>query len=309
MKKALKVFLAVLLVFATVLTFTACSGDGNNGKKGLLVKKIDGVYTVYDYVDADNGITELDIGAMLKLKGIDEEYNIKEGAFDGNDTLTKIIVSGKVKEIGAGAFKNMVNLRSLEVPFIGKTVKADAYYLESASSEGKSVDRERTLAHFFGENTYSAGTKVSINYGAGQAICFVPKNFHEVIVNATLTAEGKDSYCIPFNAFNGATNLYKVTLKGEKLGGIGDGAFNNCSKLGEVIVDGLNLDVLDNAFKGCGQLKYFGKAVDTVPDYVIDLASVKTAGKLAFDMGSNVYTVSNAGTIDLSLAFGETEIK
>lgn len=309
MKKALKIFLASLLVFAMALTLTACSGNDNNSKKGLLVKKIDGVYTVYDYVDAGNGITELDIGKSLASKGINEEYNIKEGAFEGNNTLTKIIVSGKVNEIDAGAFKDMISLRTLEVPFIGRNVNSDAYYLESAASEGKSVDRERTIAHFFGDTIYDEGSKVTVNYGAGSAICFVPKNFHEIIVNATLTAEGKDAYYIPMYAFNGATNLYKVTLKGDKLGGVGDSAFANCSKLSEVIIEGANLDVKDNAFSGCAQLKYFGKAVETVPAYVIDLASVKSAGQKSFDMGSNEYSVQNAGSIDLAVAFGETKIK
>jgi hypothetical protein len=331
MKKALKTFFVALLVLAVSVACVACTGDGQTvTAKGLKIKKIDGVYTIYDYVDEGNGVTELDIGAILAEKNITEKYNIKSGAFADNDTLTKIIVSNKVNEVGAGAFRNMKALQSLEVPFVGKTVNADAFPYETAAAADKSVDRERTLAHYFGTESYEQSTKILINYGSSNLACYVPMTFKEVVVNATVTVEGKDFYSIPMHAFDGATNLTSIVLKGDKLGAIGQNAFNgcvnvknivipstvttiyenafsNCTKL-ETVITSSNLEIKDNAFNGCAKLKYFGEQVASIPNYVIDFNNVVNAGAGSFDLGNQTYTVINATGFDLESIFGQTKI-
>lgn len=325
MKKVFKILLASALVLVTMLMCIGCNDNVNKeGEKGLLVKKIDGVYTIYDYVDDGNGVETLDIGSVLQQKGITEQYNIKSGAFDGNKTLTKIIVSKDVKEIAEGAFKNMHNLRALEVPFVGKTAKADAYFKESASATDKSTDKARTIAHFFGAEKYNEGKKVTINYGGGAANCYVPINFNEIIVNAA------SDYSIPMHAFDGAVNLTKVTIKGVDAIGEGAfngciniknitipssvktiyaGAFNGCTKLEKIFVEnGAQIDVKETAFNGCVKVQYFGKVVDNAPMYQVDLSNVNSAAANAFNFGGATYKVLNAkADIDLTLAFGNTK--
>ncbi len=328
MKKVLKILLASILVALTAISFIGCAGgDVVNEENGLLIKKIDGVYTIYDYVEIE-GESVLDIGEVLTKKGLgDEEYTIKEGTFEGNSSLKTIIVSSNAKEIEAGAFKDMTALQTLSVPFVGKTAVADAYYKQTPAMAGKSVDRERTLAHFFGETIYDAGSKVTINYGAGSAVCFVPSTFNEIIV----TAKSAD-YSIPMHAFDGAVNLTKITING--VNAIGEGAFNGCINVKQIVIpqtvktiykdafngcsklekvfleDNAQVEVMSGAFNGCAKMKYMGLKVDAPVNYTIDLAGVVSAGVNAFNFGSETYQVINASSqIDLDLAFGDTKRK
>ena len=337
MKRFLKIAIAVILAITATLTLIACTpNDGSaDGKKGLLVKKIDGVYTIYDYVDEGKGVTELDIGAILDQKDIDEDVKIKKGAFDGNNTLTKIIVPEQVVEVAEGAFRNMQKLKTLEVCFIGKTVNADAFELESATAADKSIDSARTIAHYFGEESYDAGREVTINYGSSTKICYMPITFENVIVNACKTATGKTAYSIPMHAFDGAVNLKSVTFKGNKLGAIGVSAFNGCVGLTSIELPATVKTVYDNAFKGCVKLStvsfatgasevavkqgafsdctaiaYIGVKVATIPQAkTVDLSVVAELGKNALNFANEdaTYQVLNGGSLDLAKAFGETK--
>lgn len=323
MKKVLKILLATMLVAITAVAFVGCDNGANaGGEKGLLIKKIDGVYTIYDYVEVE-GETTLDIGKVLEAKGLkDVEYIIKEGAFEGNTSLTKITVSDKAIEIGSGAFKDMTALQILEVPFVGKTAVADAFYKQTPETVGKSVDRERTMAHFFGNTIYDDGSKVTINYGAGDAICFLPASFKQIVINASA------DYSIPMYAFNGASNLTNITINGAKA--IGEGAFKGCVNVKEITIpasvttiyknafDGCtklenvyvssNVTIMDGAFNGCLKVKYFGEKIDNPVNFTIDLANVLSAGKNAFNFGKETYQViNNNNSIDLEGAFGETK--
>lgn len=311
MKKVFKIMLTAMLAAVCAISFLACApndDNGTGGDTGLLIKKIDGVYTVYDYV-AEEGVTELDIGKVLSDKQITEDIRIKKGAFDGNDSLTKIVVPAAVKEIDSGAFRNMQKLKTLEVPFIGKTINSDGFENESATAANKSVDAERTIAHFFGTSEYDAGRAITINYGASTVTCYVPVTFDTVIVNAARAAEGKNYYSIPMHAFDGATNIKSVTLKGEKLGAIGVSAFNGCVALKTVILaNDLSVAVKENAFKGCNKLSYFGINADTLPEKTISFANVTAVEENAFDLGNeNVYTVVDADNLDITAALGETK--
>ena len=61
MNKFLKSIIVLMLALLVGLTAVACSDNGGKaeGKKGLLYKKINGVYTIYDYVDEGEGKTTL----------------------------------------------------------------------------------------------------------------------------------------------------------------------------------------------------------------------------------------------------------
>ncbi len=246
MKKVLKLLLISVLTVCMCLPIVACS-NGNTGSStpGLKVKKINGVYTIFDYVQ-EEGVEELNIGASL-ADGV-SDVRIRKGAFEGNSSLKKIIVSDKVTEIDEGAFQKMSALESLELPFVGKTAHSDAYIGETKKDEDKAVDAARTIAYLFGTEEYDAGVSISVSYNsASKTTCYMPYTLKEIIVNAT------SDYSIPMYAFSGAVNLNKIVLKG-KIDAIGEYAFSGVKELTEITIPTTVKSIYTGAFKDCTKL-------------------------------------------------------
>ncbi len=334
MKKVLKIILVAILSIATVLSVTACANTENgNTKSGLLYKKEkDGVYVIHGY--KDDGSNKSEITLDINEDKDDDVIRIKKGAFSGNTTLKKIIVSAEVKEISAGAFENMHALETLEVPFIGKLASADAYYKETASApaDKKAIDSERTIAHFFGTTEYEKGAKVDVKYikdGSETTItCYMPVTFKNVIINAPAT------YSIPMDSFNGAINVKTIEIKGDvkavgerafkgtgitqitlpaSVKNVYEGAFEGCLSLNAVLIAESASDIAlgDNAFKGCVKMNYIGKGA--IEDKTIDLEKFGTIGVKALDFGRTLlgdagYIVKNIVTGEnVALYFGDTK--
>lgn len=326
MKKIVSILLTAILAVAAACSLVACTDGGNSSgssKTGVFYKKINGVYTIYKYVEED-GVSELDLGSVISAAGI-SNVSIKKGAFDGNTSLKKIVVPSTVTEIQAGAFRNMHNLEALEVPFVGKNANSDAFYAESATAVGKSVNSERTIAHFFGTDEYDAGKAITVKYGSGSVTCYVPYKFSEVIVNSA------SDYSIPWNAFNGAVNIKNIEIKGS-VKAIGEGAFsgcaslesvnipasvtqiykdafNGCTKLKTVYLNG-NIAIGESAFAGCSAIAYIGKNLSALPtEKTVDFEYMGTVGENAFDFGNEyvTYKAINADAIVLAEVFGKTK--
>jgi hypothetical protein len=246
MKKFLKIIMAVALAVCFVLPVVGCdTGASSTSEPGLKYKKIGGVYTVYDYVQ-EEGVTTLDLGE--KLPADVTNVRIKKGAFAGNATLTKIIVSDKITKIDKGAFEKMGALVTLEVPFIGKSAHSDVIVGETAKGEDKAVDAERTIAHFFGADEYDAGIAITVKHNVNDSTtCYMPLSFKEVIVNAT------SDYSIPMYAFNGAVNLSSIKLVG-KIDLIGESAFDGVKELKEIEIPETVTKIYSGAFANCSKL-------------------------------------------------------
>ena len=294
MSRILKTILISVLVALMACAFLACGGGNvDNVEKGIIYKKSDDVYIVTGYND-DGKTTELNIGEALKTKvgkAVDK-VRIKAEAFKGNKSLTSIIVPDSTVEIDAGAFAGMISLRSLTVPFIGKTDHADAYFGQTATSADKSVDSERTIAHFFGTESYDAGYSATISFGSNSSnatTCFMPLTFREINVKAV-----KEDYVLPAYAFNGANILTKITLN-EKVGEIGEYAFVGCANIEEIEIPASVKVIHTGAFKDCSRLNEVtfkencklenigASAFEGVGVAQITLpASVKTIGESAF---------------------------
>lgn len=258
MKRLFNIFLAVVLVVACAFSLTACkTPDEEGGKKeGLLIKKIDNVYTIYDYVD-DGKLTDgvLDLGDILEEKGI-AEARIKKGAFDGVSNVNTLIVPDTIVEIEAGAFRKMSNLYELQIPFVGLNAKADAQFEQTDGTEGKAVDNERTIAHFFGTEEYEGGATLTNEFG----IFYIPHTLTKVVVNATNKVDYsitgvKEGYTIPMGAFEGATTLQTIELKGDNLKEIGVNAFKGCTGLTTITIPETVDKIYDYAFMNCTNLK------------------------------------------------------
>ena len=348
MRKLFKLLVTVALALIIGVSMVACAdaSNGKSGKDGLLFKKIDGVYTVYDYNpvkdEQGNYPSTLDIGAILSDAGINEEFNIKKGAFSGNSTIKTLIVPDTVKEIASGAFMEMSALEELVVPFIGRTAIANTNQLnpDYPTSPDLSNNSTRTLAHFFGSSEYDNGTPITINYGASTVTCYMPFKLSKVTIKTSR------DYLIPMYAFNGATNISAVVLDGN-VKAIGEYAFKGCTALKEIslpvsatiytsafegcsalskvtIVSAVangSVKVMENAFKGCTALSYFGEVLasyDAVKK--IDLAKVNgDIGANAFALGNEnaTYTILNASAVNGYVAgdvtslvpvFGELDI-
>lgn len=270
----------------------ACNdSNGANDTPGLKYKKINGVYTVYDYVQED-GVTELDIGAKLPVDVTD--VRIKKGAFEGNSQLQKIIVSDKITTIDEGAFQKMGALVSLELPFVGKNANSDVTLGETKKDEDKSVDSQRTIAHLFGTEEYDAGVAITVYYNENDSVtCYVPVTFKEVIVNATT------EYSIPMYAFNGAVNLTAITIKG-KIDEIGEYAFAGVKELTTAYIPATVTTIRVGAFKNCAKLATLKIEVGSTLSKVEKEAFVSTKIKdTAFD---GILTLTDAQKADI---FGE----
>ena len=245
MKKFITTIVICLLAITTVFSLVACNGaDANKKEAGLYYKvlKGDDFYTVYDYV-AEDGKTVLDLNEYNKDGVVIGK--IASGAFKNNDTIKEIIVPETVEEIASGAFSNMKALEKITLPFIGKNANADTFYGESAPSEEKSIDAQRTLAYLFGTERYAGGASITSNYGAGSATYYVPATLQEVTI--TCEKEGRDAYGIPMYAFNGFTAISKVNLIGN-IDVIGVSAFDGCHALSSINIPASVKEIGEGAF-------------------------------------------------------------
>lgn len=296
MKKVLKTILLAVLSVAFVMTMVACSSnDGGSSEKGLLCKTIDGVYTVYKYVDDGRTETTLDIGAEIEKSGQNfEEIRIKKGAFSGNNTIKSLIVPNTTVTIDDGAFAGMKALESITLPFVGGSVD--------------SVGIERTFGYLFSESEYDGGCKVSITYNSGSdesAVRYMPSSLTKVVLNA------KEGYNVPMFAFAGCVNLAEVQLS-NGIAEIGEYAFSECKNLVTVSVPATVTNVRKGAFTNCTSLNdnvlASATALTTIGESAFQGAKIKAltlnnveVGAKAFS-GSKVEEVTLIGTVDIGVS-------
>ena len=343
MKKFLKILLISVLAIAVALSTVACSdeaGGGSGGKKGLIGKRQNDTWVIYEYVDDGTGITELNIGDELDLPDGVTKVKIKANAFSDNNTLTTIIVPETVTEIEEGAFAKMHKLEELQLPFIGQVKNADVYEFETDEDvdSNKAIDSERTIAHLFGTEEYDNGSSVTIHYSASTKSCYRPVTLNKIVINA-------NQYKIPRHAFDGLWSIDNIVLNGtvteigeyafantgitninipESVAIVHENAFNN-SRVKNVLfaataVDGA-IEIRDEAFSGCTSINYIGAGTQT--DGTIDLAKFKFTSNFGlnegeYNIGINAFnfdndelefTVLNAGSRELKDLFGNTKTK
>lgn len=273
MKKVIKLFIISLLAFASVLGLIACGGaDGKTSEKGIICTKLsgDGFYTVIGYGaeqdESGNDITTLDIAAAAQAKYGDDNTvivvgRIRAGAFDGNTSLTEIILKdnteGGTLTIDAGAFKNMRALKKITLPFIGANRFSDADYNASEPAYGdglKATDKERLFGYIFGEEENDAAAKVTQSYGDTEsqtATFYIPATLTQVTLNAN------NATCVPMYAFCNLPQIATVTLQGN-INAIGRKAFNGMAHLKKVNIPASVKTVYDSAFENATNLKIFG---------------------------------------------------
>ena len=300
MKKLVKILLCATLILSCVFCFACTKTESEDSTPGLHYMKFKGddYYTVYGY-GAEDDVDVLDIGAIATEKNI-TIGRIKTGAFDGNSSLTEIIVPDTVVEIDEGAFKGMKSLKSITLPFVGGGAKADAFDSETAKSEDKIVDSARLFGYVFGTEEYDDGAKITQSYGDSDSTVtyYIPKTLH------TVTISPKDNYEIPMYAFYGATNLYKVSFT-DKVIAIGESAFYGCENLMTVGLKSTVKNIYANAFNGCKSLAEYTEAKTTginLKDVSLDKIGEKAfAGTAIKNLEVSVSEIGSSAFAETSL--------
>jgi len=274
MKRLVKLLTVCLLAVVMVCGLFGCAPDGTpSGEKGLKFEKRhnENFYTVSGYVD--DGSTTLSIPAEVEGVAVGR---IGTNAFKNNGTLTSIVVPTSVTEIEAGAFTGIKALKEITLPFIGMNANSDAYYGETAGSEGeeneKATDIERHFAYIFGTDEYTYGSQITATYSAGgTASYYLPHGLSKVILNSD------SAYSIPMYAFAGVTTVREIVLPAT-IDAIGEGAFSNCANLTKVNVPANVEKIYDSAFSGCARLVNGG----IVFDDLTSTCALTTIGSKAF---------------------------
>ncbi len=223
MKKLVNIFFACLFVLVTAFSAIACDdNEGGSKDPGVYASRINGVFTLTQYVD-DGTTTDLDLGEAVFNKYGEELGRIKAGAFDGNATIQKLIVPTSVTEIDGGAFRGMTALTEITLPFVGASVNADAFSSETDGAADKAVDAERNFGYVFASNRYEGGAVITQKYNSGSessATYYIPYTLRKVIVKPNL------NYKVPMYAFNGLTQISTIELSASVVG-LGDFSFAN----------------------------------------------------------------------------------
>ena len=291
MRKVVRLLIISVLVLACVIGLVACGGGSSKADDpGIVCKKLSGddFYTVIGYNKKD-GETSLDISKAAQDKYGDDVVigRIRKGAFDGNNNLTEVIVSDKAGDgveltIDEGAFKNMRALEKITLPFIGANGSSDAYFNETAPSENKAVDKERSFGYIFGEEESDYASAMKFTYGDkddATATFYIPVALKEVTVNA------ENEINIPMYAFSGAVRIATVNLSGN-IKAIGVAAFKNMTGLKTINIPASVKVIYDSAFEGTTALK----------SVTFDAGSTLTAIKDSAFMGLTLKTLDISGT-------------
>ena len=157
------------------------------------------------------------------------DYDVSSSPWASNKGNIKSIVfaGGNITKIGAGAFKDLTKLESIEIPStvtsIGENAFENCYNLTSAKILG-SLNSESTGSGIFRD-------------------C---RNLAEVTFGEGTTA-------IPDSTFLNCSNLSTVTLA-DSITAIGVEAFSNCSKLSNLTLPSSLISIKDKAFSSCSGL-------------------------------------------------------
>ena len=293
-------------------------------KKGI-------IYSVESVADRKLTVIGLTEAARLKLKSVSipatvnykgYKYSvtgIADGAFEGNERLTKVTLPKTVTRIGSRAFADMSALKSAVIPASVTTIGSEAFegctklVKVTISSDKLSIGTDAfagvpDTAKF--KITSKSGREGIITQIIGDTDHFLDKKGlkYEIfsLENEEVTLTGTDnrgitSLSVPAavefrsvkfsvtgigeEAFKGNIYLKSVTL-GKNTGGIGEEAFRGCTSLTKVTMKNVvNIDA--KAFMGCTSLKSLtlSKTLSRIGLGAFDGCTALKAVKLPVELG------------------------
>ncbi len=216
---------------------------------------------IVDYLD-DDGLPTFVSGYEGNASVLYIPYGmvgIASGAFEGNTSLTEVILPDTIEFISQDAFKDCTSLKSINVP--SSVVYFDGGAFRGCSAlETISVDENNPLFTEIGGSVvrredYSLvqGCKTSTLDASYGITAIEPYAFADIPVSENLVIPSS-IYSIGRNAFEGCTMLKSLTVR-EGTCYIGESAFKGCSSLFEVSLPSSLESIGREAFSGCSSLK------------------------------------------------------
>ena len=196
-------------------------------------------------------LTSVDLGEVSVIEARAFEYATEIKTITLLETLTAIgdfafahtsvssfVIPGSVNEIGRAILAGCTKLKTLTIPYVGKTI----------SAEGE----EAKLGYFFGTSSYN-GTEAVTQNGTTY---YIPTALVKVVVTKAVK--------IGDFAFYGMKNLTGIVLP-DTVETIGTSAFVSCSKLERMTLNNVTV-IGSSAFQGCTSLKAvtFGNKLKTI---------------------------------------------
>ena len=314
MKKFFGILLSAVMCTAVLTAFVGCS---DKGSKNETTTKVGAVYEIekdeddneyavlkqYTISDTDAAkvaknnysdiMVDLEINEYTVNEGTDQAktYPVKEiaaSALANQPVIRSVKFGSNVETFGAACLAGCINLKSLTVPFVGKTVNA--------------VNDGKVLGFLFGTASVDGATAVTMNYNAtGTKTFYIPNALKEVTVTGTELSDyafyglpvekinAENVKTIGRYAFYGMTNLTSYAISAG-VTAIGDYAFAKCPNLSVVgFAAATSLKTIGaHAFDGCDILGYGKNNAVTLP------ASLETLGEKAF------YNCTELTAVDLS---------
>lgn len=271
-----KIFLVTILFILAVFTLPQdiFAAEQSNGEYTYQVKNDDTI-SITGYTGSK---TEITIPTTIDNKKI---TNIEEWAFEGKETITKIIIPEGITKIGNYAFQNCSNLTTVILPDslevigqnsfaecsslqaieFGENIKQIGNYAFQFCTSIKNITIPNQIESFDYAFTNSGLTTVIIQDGIqtiGEGTFIGCKS----LKNVTLP---KSIINIRDNAFQECSILEQIHLP-QNLQTIGNSAFYNCKALKEINLPNTLTEIKLCAFDSCSSLKevIWPKKVNTI---------------------------------------------
>lgn len=232
-------------------------------------------------------LTSVDLGEVSVIEARAFEYAAEIKTITLPETLTAIgdfafahtsvssfVIPGSVNEIGRAILAGCTKLKTLTIPYVGKTI----------SAEGE----EAKLGYFFGTSSYN-GTEAVTQNGTTY---YIPTALVKVVVTKAVK--------IGDFAFYGMKNLTEIVLP-DTVETIGTSAFVSCSKLERMTLNNVTV-IGSSAFQGCTSLKAvtFGNKLKTIGAAAFASTKLQTVDlpSTVAEIGANAFNgISNLRTI------------
>ena len=286
----------VMLVTMLIASFSAMAADFE--VDGIGYDIVSAADLTCQLIDGRKATGDVVIPEKVSYKGKElSVLSIKEGAFEGNTSITSILLPGSVKSIGINAFYGCTSLASVTIPGSVKSIGSDAFHgctsLASVTIPGsvKSI----------GINAFYGCTSLASVTISSSVTSIENGTFYGCISLASVTIPDSvttiDNY-----AFYGCTSLASVTIPGS-VKSIGGRAFYGCTSLASVTIPSSVTSIDSWTFSSCTKEIHFSDGVDMIKsksyynfaphwmDYDYDIVRGFDANSIY--IGRNIYLVTN----------------
>lgn len=274
-KKMFKKILCMLVALLLLVSLVACdTGDGDgskttakttanqvnnndDGNKGTTAGTTAGQSGGYSegllYVSYEDGYKVAGIGtctdtdiSIPKTYKDEDVIAIGAGAFKNCSNIKSVTMTDNIESIGYEAFSGCSSLESITLPWVNDQSTQTSFNLNAASLFG----------FIFGRAAYQGGVEVTQFYRtrntepvtANEVTYYIPANLKTVkVIEDKLWNEG-----IGEAAFSGCTMIENVTLPASA--GISQYMFAGCTSLKSVNIPAETTIIWDHAFYGCTSL-------------------------------------------------------